>query len=233
MKKTLLIIVLFIIHFGIQAQTVINAGVGGNSTVDLLKRIDQDVLSHKPNLVILMVGTNDMLNSKKMISYADYQQNLNQIMIQIKKSGAQVLMMSSPTADSTYLFQRHDKSKFLETPNEKIDSIMQIAKVVVTQNSALFFDLNLQFKKLGLPRHNQDLFIRNEKNSGRKDGVHPTSLGYHFIAANMFVYLKEQGLISKELKIVCFGDSITNGKQNPEKAHYPGYLQEMLINYFQ
>jgi lysophospholipase L1-like esterase len=55
---------------------MINAGILGNSTSDLLARINTDVLSMHPDVVILMVGTNDMLNSKKFISYDDYEHNL-------------------------------------------------------------------------------------------------------------------------------------------------------------
>jgi len=45
---------------------VINSGIKGNTTTDILGRLKKDVLDKKPDLVILMVGTNDMLNSKKM-----------------------------------------------------------------------------------------------------------------------------------------------------------------------
>ena len=40
---------------------VINAGVGGNSSANLLKRVHEDVIAKQPDLVILMVGTNDAL----------------------------------------------------------------------------------------------------------------------------------------------------------------------------
>ena len=43
--------------------TVINAGVGGNTTRNLLKRVKKDVLAKKPDVVVMMVGTNDALNS--------------------------------------------------------------------------------------------------------------------------------------------------------------------------
>lgn len=39
---------------------VFNAGVSGNSTVDGMNRLDSDVLAHKPHLVTVMFGLNDM-----------------------------------------------------------------------------------------------------------------------------------------------------------------------------
>ena len=44
---------------------VFNEGVAGNTSIDLEKRIETDVLNRGAHLVIVMVGTNDMLNSKK------------------------------------------------------------------------------------------------------------------------------------------------------------------------
>src|SRR5262245_298328 len=41
--------------------TAINAGISGNSTVDALKRLDRDVLAHRPHLVTVMFGLNDMV----------------------------------------------------------------------------------------------------------------------------------------------------------------------------
>ena len=40
----------------------INAGVGGNTVINLLRRVDDDVLSHQPDGVFLMVGGNDAIS---------------------------------------------------------------------------------------------------------------------------------------------------------------------------
>ena len=40
----------------------INAGVGGNTVINLLRRVDDDVLSHAPDAVFLMVGGNDAIS---------------------------------------------------------------------------------------------------------------------------------------------------------------------------
>ncbi len=39
---------------------VVNAGVNGDTTVNLLRRIDRDVVPHRPDRVILLVGMNDL-----------------------------------------------------------------------------------------------------------------------------------------------------------------------------
>jgi len=208
-----------------EAKKVINAGIGGNTTKDLLKRIDQDVLAKNPDVVIMMVGTNDMLNSKKMINYKNYKANLNTLIQKIKSTGSKLVLLSPIPADSKYLFERHDERLFKESPNEKIDKAGDIVESLAKDNHVYFYDLNAEFKALNLPQHNQDMLIRNEKNSGKKDGVHPTALGYRFIAENVSYFLNEHQLIKRHQKIICFGDSITRG--GGKGANYPTYLNAL------
>lgn len=210
---------------------VLNKGVGGNNTVQLLQRMDEDVILEHPDLVILMVGTNDLLNSRKMISYSEYADNLHQIVSKIKSEGSQVLLMSPPPVDSAYLFTRHDKTLYVQSPNEILNSARHIVQQLAKDKEALFLDLYAKFSTLGLPRHDEDLFIRNPRNSGISDGVHPTALGYHFIAEQIFQFLKEHKLIKRDMKIICFGDSITNGAGVDKEKSYPSVLAQLIYDH--
>lgn len=212
---------------------VINSGVGGNTTKDLLKRIDTDVIEHQPDLTILMVGTNDLLNSRKMISFEEYRSNLDRIIKAIKASGSDVLLMSSPPVDTAYLFNRHDKAVYTMDPNKKMDSVCVVVNELAIANGVFFLNLQRKFKTRNIPKHNEDLFIRNPMNSGKADGVHPTELGYNFIAENILQFMKEHGLLKKYLKIVCFGDSITRGDGvmaggTVSGKNYPSFLYQKL-----
>lgn len=210
-----------------KTKKVTNAGIGGNATKDLLKRVDKDVIANKPDLVIMMVGTNDMLNSNKMIDYKTYTSNLETLIKKIKSSGIELVLMSPIPADSVYLFSRHDKSLFSETPNQKIGEVGKIIKDLASENEVYFYDLNAEFKALNLPIHNQDMLIKNEKNSGKKDGVHPTALGYLFMAQHVSRFLKENKLLKPNQSVICFGDSITRG--GAQGANYPAYLNELIV----
>lgn len=42
---------------------VINTGMGGDTVVNLLDRLDEDVLAHKPDGVFVMIGGNDAISS--------------------------------------------------------------------------------------------------------------------------------------------------------------------------
>ncbi|WP_319481345.1 GDSL-type esterase/lipase family protein [uncultured Draconibacterium sp.] len=215
---------------------VINAGVAGNTSTDLLARIERDVISLNPDLVIVMVGTNDMLNSKKMASYKTYASNLSEIVRKLKQNSAQVILMAPPPVDSVFLFERHDRKLFHEIPNVKLDSVRQIITRIAKKEQVGYIDIYQKFLNLNLPQHNQDLFIMNPQNSGYRDGVHPTALGYHFIAENVFQFLQKNKLFEKGDKVLCFGDSITFGSKvkgsgTAEGETYPAYLQQLIEKY--
>ena len=212
-----------------------NNGVAGNSTANLLHRLESDVISEKPDLVIIMVGTNDMLNSKKFVSYENYHANLSSIVENIKNIDAQVVLMTPPRVDSLYLFQRHDKALFTDTPNVKLQKVKQIMEDVAKEYDAFFVDNYSVFKAKGLPQHNHDNYIRNLKNSNKEDGVHLKAIGYKLIAENVFDYLKTNNLLDKYNHIICFGDSLTKGSGASGAGtitgeNYPSFLYRMLLN---
>ena len=146
----------------------------------------------------------------------------------IKKSGSDILLMSSPPADSLYLFERHDKTLFKESPNEKLIRTRHIVSKIASDNQLYFLDIYQAFSDLNVPKHNTDLFFRNVRNSNARDGVHPTVLGYRFIAQNVYQYLKDNELLETNTKIICLGDSITRGGK--EGSNYPAYLHGLIKN---
>ena len=68
--------------------SVINAGISGNSTIDALKRLQKDVLEHRPDVVTVMFGLNDMARVPK----PDFQANLEQIIAQCRGVNAAVIL---------------------------------------------------------------------------------------------------------------------------------------------
>ena len=53
---------------------LINAGVGGDTTFNLLRRVDEDVLTHEPDAVFLMVGGNDAISYSQPKTRSYYRQ---------------------------------------------------------------------------------------------------------------------------------------------------------------
>ncbi len=92
-------------------ELLVNAGTGGNNTVNLLKRIDTDCLAHRPTLTLLMVGTNDM-NHGKYVPLEKYRDNLSLLSEKIMASGSQLLLMTILPFYEPYLLLRHPAAFF-------------------------------------------------------------------------------------------------------------------------
>ncbi len=67
----------------------INAGVSGNTTTDGLARLENDVLGHNPDVVLITLGGNDL---KNRIDVTTAQANLVTIIEKIQATGAMVIL---------------------------------------------------------------------------------------------------------------------------------------------
>jgi lysophospholipase L1-like esterase len=214
--------------------TVLNKGIGGNNSEDLLRRLERDVLAESPDLVILMTGSNDMINSKKFISFAAFRDNYQSLISQMKARGMQVVVMSPPPVDTGYVFQRHNRNLFQQDPNDKLDSLNHMIRQLAKANGVHYIDLHQAFKAKGTPNRSTQSLLVNQANLGIPDGLHPTREGYQLIAAEVYQYLKAHKLLKRKQKILCFGDSITygafmTGKGTTDGDTYPALLKRMLL----
>jgi lysophospholipase L1-like esterase len=91
---------------------MINAGISGHTTVNALARIDGDVLSHKPDLVTVMFGLNDMTR----VSLENYRSNLKQIVTKCRDTGAEVVLATP--------------NNVINTSSRPIDKLVQYCDVV-------------------------------------------------------------------------------------------------------
>ena len=72
--------------------TVVNAGISGGSAYGGMLRLDRDVLSYAPDLVVVCFGLNDSNNGKEgIVRYASY---LKEIFRKIAESGAEIIFMT-------------------------------------------------------------------------------------------------------------------------------------------
>lgn len=81
-----------------QAQvTVHNAGKSGDTTKGGLARLDRDVIAHKPHLVTVMFGMNDLVK----IPLAEFRKNLKDISARCRQAGAEVLLCTQDSVMET------------------------------------------------------------------------------------------------------------------------------------
>ena len=203
---------------------IINAGVGGNNTVDLLARIDKDCLAQQPDLTILLVGTNDM-NSRKYVPLAEYEQNLRTICAKLVAAQSQVMLMTILPAYEPYLMIRHDPQFYQpEGHAARKTKVNDTIRRVAADNQFPLLDMHHIFEKVGNVGLEASSLIKNDANSQKTDGIHPTADGYRVMGVAVYTFLVQQQLLKN--RIVCFGDSITIGDRNGH--NYPAYLEQLV-----
>ena len=74
-------------------RTVINAGMPGETTASGLQRLPGVLAEHKPRLVLLCLGGNDMLRKQPA---ATTENNLRLLVRTIRASGAEVMLIAVP-----------------------------------------------------------------------------------------------------------------------------------------
>ncbi|MEZ0608891.1 GDSL-type esterase/lipase family protein [Fibrella sp. WM1] len=203
---------------------VFNAGVGGNNTVDLLARIDADCLAQHPELTILMIGTNDV-NSRKHVPIGAYGQNLRQLCTKLKAARSEVVLMTILPVYEPYLMTRHDPNFYKpEGHPARTKQLNQLIRDTATSFGLPCLDMHRVFATVGNIGLDRSSLLKNEANSGKTDGVHPTPDGYRLMAVTVYTFLTQRQLLRN--RIVCFGDSITKGDADDQT--YPAYLQRLI-----
>lgn len=93
-------------------QTVINAGVSGDTTSSALARIDNDVLARDPRIVIVGLGGNDFLGG---VAIEKTEENLRTAVRKIEGAGAMVILLGfrfpSLSADYQSMYERVAKEE--------------------------------------------------------------------------------------------------------------------------
>lgn len=81
-----------------QAQVnVRNAGISGDTTRGALARLERDVIAHKPHLVTVMFGMNDLVRTP----LDEFKSNLREISARCRQTGAEVLFCTQNSVMET------------------------------------------------------------------------------------------------------------------------------------
>lgn len=76
----------------LRAYEFVNAGVNGNTSADLRRRVDNDIVACHPTAVTILIGGNDVLDDAPLEQYRD---NLGAIVDRVKsRTGARIALMS-------------------------------------------------------------------------------------------------------------------------------------------
>ena len=87
-------------------MTVLNKGVGGEVTTDMLRRFKEDVLAHRPSLVIWQTGSNTALRG---VDPSEHRWAVAEGLAALTAEGIDVVLMDLQYAPRVIEAERHEQ----------------------------------------------------------------------------------------------------------------------------
>lgn len=174
---------------------ILNAGIGGNTALDMYKRLDSDVFSKNPTTLVVTFGMNDSgyqeyngddgarFGEEK---YRETYENFKLLEGRLKKlSGTKIVMMGGSPYDGT---AKIDDNTALRGKNDVMQRIVAFQKKSAEENNWQFLDLNAPMTAI-----NQKFQVNDPGFTlCGLDRIHPENDGHMVMA---YLFLKEQGLV--------------------------------------
>jgi lysophospholipase L1-like esterase len=152
---------------------VIPAGVSGNTSKDMLARLERDVLSKKPDWMTLSCGVNDVWHGANGVPLDGYKQNITSIVEQATNAGIKVVIL---TATMIREDQPNDLNQKLIAYNAFLHDLAQQKGLPIADLNA---DEQAELAKMNAETPNVPPPILTV------DGVHMNGLGNEMMAAGI------------------------------------------------
>jgi isoamyl acetate esterase len=159
---------------------LIGAGVSGNKVYDLYLRLEEDVLKHNPQTVVIWVGVNDVWHKRLTRTGTDpdkFEQFYTALIQKIKGKGAAVYLCT-PAAIG-------EKTDYTNELDGDLNKYADIIRTIANKNNCGLIDLRRLFLSYNL-EHNKE-----NKASGilTTDGVHLNETGNRAVADEMLRHI--------------------------------------------
>ncbi len=163
------------------AVTIVNAGISGDSTEGALKRLERDVLSENPDLVIVSFGSNDCVVHGA--DYVDtYAENLKKIFLSIKEMGSEIIFLTAPMGCKSVHYQvqgellRKIAADMAAAQNEGVTNLyFERGKEVARECGAQICDVHEKWKRLSELGVDTDALLANHINHPTREMTHMTA----------------------------------------------------------
>ena len=154
---------------------IVNSGVAGYETTDILSRMDSMVYRYNPTKVFILIGTNDI----KYVEDSEEQtaNNIKEIINRIK-----TYRKNTKIYYEAILPVNKNKVATEERYNDEIQEINRIMKDYCAENNVTYIDMYSL-----LQDENGDFDGRYTH-----DGLHPNDLGYARISSELLKYIYEK-----------------------------------------
>ena len=218
--------------------TVQNSGITGNNTNEGLARLPT-VLATNPDHLVLYFGTNDALNSAKLVSLSTFSANLTSMVNQAFAANVRkVFLVGIHPVNTAYVASRHPSHPQIARLQDHLTEYNAAVANVATATGAIFIDWRSRFLAESpgttiedATANHIDSLLRCMANSSDDDGVHLTAAGNNFLGVRVAQMLSSE-VVNGDM-ITCMGDSITfgfamTGAGTATGDTYPGVLKATL-----
>jgi len=151
---------------------VIGAGISGHKVPDCQKRLDRDVISKKPTIVVIYIGINDVWhwNRNRGTKKEAFESGLGDLVKRINAAGARVILCTP-----TVIGEKTDGSNRFD---KMLDEYSAISRKVAAKTGSQLLDLRKLFLA-HLKKHNTANAAKGVLTS---DTVHLNAAGNRFLA---------------------------------------------------
>ncbi|GGH05557.1 hypothetical protein GCM10007415_47430 [Parapedobacter pyrenivorans] len=189
----------YMTRFPAMNLSILNAGIGGDRVIEMVKRLDGDVFSKRPTVLVTTFGMNDsgyfeyngdepdkFADEKVKESYDAYQE-MEKRYKQIP--GIRIVLMGSSPYDEGAIIK--DNTPF-KGKNDAMLRIVDFQKASAQSNHWEFFDLNQPMTQLNQHIQQQDSTFT----LCGGDRIHPDNDGHMVMA---YLFLKAQGFAGNKV----------------------------------
>lgn len=159
---------------------VIGAGISGNKSNQMLERLERDVLSKKPQWMMLSCGVNDVWHGENGVPLDAYKKNITRITEQAQAAGVKVVILTS-----TMIGEDQPNPS-----NQKLIPYNEFLRTLAKEKNYLLADLNAAMQQ-ALPEVNIP-----GKEVLTSDGVHMIFPGNLMMATGI---IKSLGFNAEEI----------------------------------
>lgn len=118
---------------------MIYAGISGDTAADGLKRLNEDVLIHKPDLTIICFGLNDCCTS----DLDTYKKSLSEILKRVKECGSEIIFMTpnlmadsvSPEVSDAYMKEAYENIIKSAEKDNSLEEFVEAAKIICAEEN--------------------------------------------------------------------------------------------------
>jgi lysophospholipase L1-like esterase len=151
----------------------INRGISGQTTPQMLLRLRADVLAHKPKVMVLLAGTNDIAGNTGQMTLEQIQGNIETMAELCKLHGIKVVLASIlPVSNYHYKPEDWRGPQTYRRPIEKVRAMNDWLKTYASANGHVYLDYwTATVDAQGM--------LKTELST---DDLHPNAAGYAIMA---------------------------------------------------